>query len=626
VNVQFIHQLHFKLAIAFLLASLLPLGIVSFYAIHTADDLIQSIVTNQLENVAAEKQQLLQRWIAERQADLEVAVNSRAVKSLDPRSIEAQFQLMQIQYKVYPRLVVAGADGKTIYDSYRAGGPAEGSERPWFRQAISGQRYMSPVHLEAEGRESVFQLAAPILGENDRPKAAACLTVSTEAVRHAVLQVSLGATGECYLVDRSGTFLAHQDPARILKSNIASSESFTHIFLDRTANPLYTDYRGISVLGASRAIPGTQWFVVVEQDEEEAFGTAAELQRNIYLILLFTVVVVVAVSFLLAHSLSAPIRRLSEAAQALAQGDFQHGRVLAPSRRRDEVGMLHRAFQEMAARLYDRHTKLETRVGATEAELQEADRRLQSAILAAARAEHLASLGRLASGVAHEIRTPLASLKLYLQSVREDLSISPEFSEDFQLALQQVERMENTVNHFLSFARPQEPVLTRLDFRKLIDDALIVVRQRAMQQHVEIGVTISCALPSVVGDMRQLGESLVNLLVNALDAMPRGGRLKITVQADTTFENGQARDWLRLDVVDNGSGIQQPDLEKLFEPFFTTKASGSGLGLSIVQSTVERHGGTVGVESTPGMGTRFSIFLPVMAEKDVTHVQITAGG
>jgi signal transduction histidine kinase len=113
-----------------------------------------------------------------------------------------------------------------------------------------------------------------------------------------------------------------------------------------------------------------------------------------------------------------------------------------------------------------------------------------------------------------------------------------------------------------------------------------------------------------VGDMRQLGDALVNLLVNALDEMPHAGHLIIRAKSVTKELGDNSNGWVRIDVSDDGPGIKEADLDKLFEPFFTTKASGSGLGLTIVYGTIQRHGGKVDVNSVPGEGTTFSILLP----------------
>ncbi|MHB8900875.1 MAG: sensor histidine kinase, partial [Thermoguttaceae bacterium] len=117
-------------------------------------------------------------------------------------------------------------------------------------------------------------------------------------------------------------------------------------------------------------------------------------------------------------------------------------------------------------------------------------------------------------------------------------------------------------------------------------------------------------LPHVDGDSRQLGEALVNLMVNALEAMPDGGELAISVHPEQDDTGCHGQESLRIDVSDTGSGIRPEDLERLFEPFFTTKATGSGLGLTILRETVERHGGSVDVHSRLGAGTTFSIRLP----------------
>jgi len=622
LNFKFLYSLQSKLALGVILVSLVPLVIVGFFAARTAEQLIEGIVSNHLDNVVSDKQQLLQRWVAERRADLEVVAGSSIVQSMDPALITPYLKVVQDRYQVYRRFVIAGVDGRAVHDGAQQSG-RDYSLEAWRTAGVARQRYASAVRLGDDSNESVFDLAAPIDGPDGRLRGVVCVTVSTTNILRHVLHVSLGQTGECYLVDKTGTFLAHQDPLRILKDNIAESESFTNLARDKSAaarrRPLYTDYRGIVVLGASRPIPDTDWHVVVEQDRDEAFAPLYMLRRYIGAVLALTVIGVVALSLSLAYNISRPIRVLSEASHALARGDFDYPPIRWETGRHDEIGMLATAFENMGHQLQERHRTLETRMGQTEVELQQTDARLQDAIRMAARAEHLAALGRLASGVAHEIRTPLASLKLYLQSVQEDITISAELAEDFEIAARQVNRMEATINHFLDFARPQEPVFAGIDFSRLITDALLVVQPRAIHQEVEIETDLASAVPEALGDARQLGEAVVNLMVNALDEMPTGGRLHISVSAETTDLDGCPARWTRIDVTDSGPGIREADRERLFEPFFTTKASGSGLGLSIVRSTVEKHGGLVRVHAAPGGGTTFSVLLPAAASSSDTQ-------
>jgi len=609
VKFKFLSNLQVKVTLAFLLVSLIPLGTASIFSVRTANEVVESIVQNQLENVAAEKQALLERWLTERKADLEVLAGSAIVKKMSPADVASYFELVGVQYGVYRRFVMAGLDGQVIYDSSGSSDVSCDSET-WYQEAVGGRPYMSGIELAETGQESVFRLATPIRDSDGQPQGAVCVVVSTQAILKRVLLVQLGETGESYLVDRSGTFLAHKDPQRILNENIAQSGSFTHIFDKARGQPVYTDYRGIEVLGASRPLAGTDWYVVVEQDRDEAFASSYQLQANIWVVIALTVVGAGGFSALLAWYVASPIRRLSEAARTLARGDFENALLDARTTRRDEIGTLYSAFEHMADQLKDRHSRLETRVGLTEAELQKVEAKLKGTLEAAARSQRLAALGHLASGVAHEIRTPLTSLKLFLQSVQEDIVISPEQSEDYEIAMRQVTRIEKTINRFLDFARPQEPIFADLDFQELIDDVLEVIRPRANQQEVEIDDQIAPELPKVQGDIRQLAAAFVNLLVNALDAMPQGGRLTIALTTETAGPRSTDPAWVRIDVSDTGPGIQEEDLERLFEPFFTSKAAGSGLGLAIVKGIVERHAGTVCIDTQLGAGTTFSVRLP----------------
>lgn len=614
MRAAFLNNLQVRITLLFLLIALVPLGVLSLFALGTANSVITSIATNQLENVASEKQGLLQLWLRERRTDLAVVAGAEAVRSLDRGAISRYLDLVRNQYGVYRRFVVVNREGHLIYDSLAGASEEPWSELPWFKEALAGQASMSEIQLDPGGSESVFFIAQPITDSQGQPQGVVRATVGTASILAGVLRVSLGQTGESYLVDRDGTFLAHKEPKRILQENIAQSGSFAQLAEKARRQPIYTDYRGIAVLGASRPVDGTPWYLVVEQDRDEAFAESYALARQISVMIALTVAMAVGVSWLLGYYVTAPIRRLSEAAGALAVGDFDAAGMLARTNRHDEIGSLYAAFIDMASRLRLRQTQLQQQVGFTEEELRKTGVRLQSTLQAAARSEHLAALGRLASGVAHEIRTPLASLKLFLESLAEEMDFSPEQIKDAEFAGREISRMETTINHFLQFARPREPQMARLDFPRLVEEALKVVHPRARRQKVELAQSLPERLPEVQGDMGQLSDCLVNLLVNALEAMSEGGQLQITLATEVIEFAGRERTWVRIEVADTGPGISDDDLQQLFEPFFTTKASGSGLGLPVVQNTVQLHSGVIGVRTELGKGTTFVIHLPAVAE------------
>jgi signal transduction histidine kinase len=577
---------------------------------RTAEELITNVVANQLENVARDKVSLLQRWLSERKADLQVIAGSSILKSMDSSQIASYLQLVDMKYKVYKEFVVATREGLPIFDSSGKQQDCAGEE--WFRQAAEGKLYLSAISFEPEGKESVFRISAPIVDEDSKVKGVVCATVGTGTILSKVLEVSLGKTGESYLVDKEGTFLAHKEPKRILSENIAQSESFKNIFARGQQKKIYTDYRGIEVLGASESVPDTDWYLVVEQDRDEAFESADRLKRYVYAVIAFTICGVVFFAWLFTFYVVRPIKRLGKAARTLGKGEF--GGAPIKTERTDEIGALYSAFCDMANQLQARHESLKERVASTEAELKESDVKLKKTEEAAARAEQLAALGRLASGVTHEIRTPLTSLKLFLQSVQGEIKIPPEYEEDFQLAMKQIKRIEMTINRFLDFAKPQEPIFSTIDVAQLIDESLIVVQPRAAQQEIAVDKKIDSNLPKISGDKKQLGEALLNLMVNALEAMSSKGRLTVAAFAVRCELNGKTQQCVRIDVSDTGIGIDKENIEKVFDPFFTTKASGTGLGLPIVRSTVQRHSGEVKVESKSGVGTTFSVFLPATIE------------
>ncbi len=282
--------LRLRVALVILFVSAIPLGIMGLFAVRTADRVIAGIVTSQLENVAADKQELLQRWMAERLADVGVIAGASIVRRMEAREIAPYLELVKEQYRAYNRFVIVGGDARVVCDT---GGPPGGSYAldPCYREAKSQGTHISAVRWDPASREAVFSISEVVRAEHGEPTGVVCATVNTQAILAQVLNVSLGETGECYLVDDSGLFLAHKQPQRVLKENIAQSESFANLFGDEVTGPIYTDYRGIAVLGASRRVAGTPWYVVVEQDRDEAFAGSYRMLRQVAIAMVLTVLV-----------------------------------------------------------------------------------------------------------------------------------------------------------------------------------------------------------------------------------------------------------------------------------------------------------------------------------------------
>ncbi len=227
------------------------------------------------------------------------------------------------------------------------------------------------------------------------------------------------------------------------------------------------------------------------------------------------------------------------------------------------------------------------------------------------RERHLASLGRLAAGVAHEVRNPLSSLKGFAQFLRSKFAPGSEEERYADIMIEEVERLDRVVQELLDFAKPARPDRRASGTNDIIEEALALVTDDALYKNVTIVREFGEGLPPVFVDPDQIKQALLNVLLNAIEAMPDGGTLTVA----TGVEDGAPADCVTLAVADTGSGIAPGEIEKLYEPFYTTKSGGTGLGLTVVSRVVEQNGGHIGVSSAAGEGTTFSLRLPVAAAR-----------
>ncbi|MBI4590221.1 MAG: hypothetical protein HY725_15415, partial [Candidatus Rokubacteria bacterium] len=222
-----------------------------------------------------------------------------------------------------------------------------------------------------------------------------------------------------------------------------------------------------------------------------------------------------------------------------------------------------------------------------------------------ARRERLSALGDMAAALAHEIRNPLNAVSMGLQRLRAEFrpAEADEFRHFVELMHEEVRRLNAIVEQFLSLARPVALEPDRFNASGFLTEVATLVEADATSAGVRVVLSVPGDLPAIVADRDHLKQVVLNLVLNALQAMPEGGTL--------TLEAGTAREALVLTVADTGNGIPPEALPRVFDPYFTTKAKGLGLGLAIARRIVEAHGGRIEVESQPGQGSRFRVVLPV---------------
>ncbi len=299
-----------------------------------------------------------------------------------------------------------------------------------------------------------------------------------------------------------------------------------------------------------------------------------------------------AIIYLITERMTKPIEKLTFAAKRIEEGDLQH-RVSID--RDDEIGSLAKAFDQMAERLFKREQELKQ----SQATLRRADR--------------LSSLGLLTAGLAHEIRNPLVAIRTFTQLLPERYD-DAEFRNGFQgLALKEVDRICGLINDLLSFARPSKPNVAPENISDVVDNIARILEAQAKDKSVEVVREFDLSLPKVWIDKEQMKQVFMNLILNSIQAMKDGGTISISTRLAARSNADLVKEYVQVEVRDNGVGIPAENLEHIFDPFFTSKDEGSGLGLAVSHQIVQEHGGYVTVESIVGQGTSFFVQMPIGA-------------
>ena len=506
----------------------------------------------------------------------------------------------------YVRVTIADRQGQVVASTDPRLPPQQAGE-VWWREAIQaapGTSYVSNVTFDPQVNDMVFHVAVPIVDDTRQATIGVVdLLIRRNLLTQMILPIQIGNTGHAMLLDTQGTPLicpvlpptAHLIPATLMN----------RLTLDR---PLWlvaeNDAHGgrDAIVGAAPvrlthpltpgSLDGNRWYAFIRQAPEETYAPIYSLLLTVGVIGFGLVIVLSSFGFLVGYRIVTPIVALQREAEGLrlTLALPENG-----SANRPRTPLLSPGYQTG-----DEIEDLATSFAAMREVLEENLRTIRSQQHELIRQEKLASVGQLLAALAHDLRNPLGVIRSSAQVVQEGPQEEPIRQEMARYIIDEVDKLSLRLHDFLRYARQKPP-----DFK--VEPAEAVVRAALRQweaqgghERIRVEERFEHALPSIQVDPEQVKEALMNLLINAREAMPEGGTLTLTTRAGQDSE-------VEIEVADTGNGIAPEHLSRIFEPFFTTKAYGTGLGLTNVKRLVEDNGGTLVVNSNAGAGTSFTL-------------------
>lgn len=406
-----------------------------------------------------------------------------------------------------------------------------------------------------------------------------------------------GGIDAILVVDRSMRIIHHSSHAEIGKSY--ADNSLFRVIAEQKA---ITDVKGGSVsisapLSLRNESMGGVKITLSASDVREAAG---RFQRLIlFYIILNSFILAIFGSFLLSRTIVRPIDALVKVTEAVADGDLNQ-RIKVT--RLNEIGMLAESLNRMTERLRGGKEALEANIRYLEAAHDDLKKAQDEVI----RAEKMASVGRLAAGIAHEIGNPLSAILGYTNILQGGINKADE-TDCLRRIESEIQRINRIVRGLLDYARPGEFKLVETDVNEIVKNALDLVSGQKGFERIKTNLSLG-SVPPVNADPHQFQQVLINLFINASDAMPEGGTL--TVASGIKIQ--ASSEYVEISVADTGIGIDAEEAKRVFDPFYTTKepGKGTGLGLAICQRIMESFGGRIEVKSKRGQGSTFSILLP----------------
>ncbi len=576
-----------RLLVSHILIASLPLFFTGKVLVDSARDSIERTVLERNLEFTRRATQLIELKIETARNIIRSQAKSKSIYELQKSTVDLAVNTLVNEFDLFSQVTVFDTLGRVIATtSFEDQDFGHFSTNGLEANVFDGMSYQSEVYLSAD-RLPVMDIAEPIRWYGDIVGALYAV-VDLKAMWDLVEQNVIGRQGEAFVFNLEGVFLAHSD-----SRNVYSERHFNNRYIidqisaGKNGQIIYETDAGVRMVGAYAPIGDYGWGFMIQQPTAEAFAQADSMRKRVIQLMFGTILLASLLAYFYTKLMVKPVNSLVSGMDRFARGELTH-RIEKVSH--DEIGTLAEHFNEMADRLIEFQDKLK-------------------------RTERLETLSKLASVLSHEIRNPLNSMVINMQILKRELSkevFNREKAEKFyEILASEIKRVDQLVKDFLMIARPQTLEKSKVELSALLDAVITAHAADALTKGVRIERQYETTPVHVLADESKLKQVFVNLILNAIQAMPGGGKLTITLR---TKDVGRARAHKRRVEIafhDTGVGIKREELNRIFDFYYSTKKDGSGLGLAVVQQIVEEHDGEIHVRSKVNEGTTFTIRLPL---------------
>lgn len=604
---KFAFSIYLKLLIFILPLVCLPIAILGFFSIRASEDRVNRLVHHEqmvkveaaaerikdifsgcrldLETIAGlpvmEEYQIARSFRLEAETQFNREKIGRLLKDFITRS--SIYYQIRILDSLGWELIKVNADGRPTSELTHAHEDLIHS----LYQTAPNQIYVSDILLSKPRKSYLMHWAIPIYSSWDRYLGGVVIDLDYEKIIQMVNAIRVGDQGYAFVIDGKGRVTGHPRYVPYEYSLETAPEPSLKALIEEmtTGTSGWKTYvhQRIDKVAAFAPVGFMGWSMAVTIPLDEFAKEARAIKIRVIQVGAIVLICAVLGVTLLAYYLLRPVRSLVAATNKIAQGDLN---LTIPVQTRDELGDLTLSFNHMVRNLS----------------------RIQQELV---RSEKLISLGRLSAGVAHEIRNPLNAIKgaiVHIQRRRQQDHLVTEYT---QLISEEIDRLNTFVTEFLYFARQSKPKLVPTHVNQLIKATQKLFQEQTSQLKIRVHNKLDPHLPELLADPQQIEQVLVNVLINAMDALPEGGDIIFSSFVLKNQQPPYAPESIRIEIRDNGMGIAEEHLDTIFDPFFSTKEAGTGIGLPLSLSIVENHNGKMTVGPRLVSGIKVTIELPL---------------